>query len=172
MKIKGYNIYKILVSAIILLLLYFAIINIYNLYNIKNPLKEKIEEINGVENVKIEETDKNLTIRADLEADNNLYNVYNETHNITKNIIEDKNIKINFDYLSSERIDKIYYDVHHYLFEGIENKNYSEMKTEIDNYMKKRNINYYLWFDQQRLYLQINHDNKSLYKIFELKEVK
>ena len=72
MKIKGFNIYIILISAIILIGLYFAFVNLYNHYNVEISLQKKLTQIDGIEEVKINDKDK---ILISLQLDHN-YNLY------------------------------------------------------------------------------------------------
>lgn len=167
MKIKGFNIYIILISIIIILGLYFAVINLYDYYNVKTPLKNKLMSIEGIKEVSIDKEDE-VKILVYLAPNLDLYDSYQSIYNISEEVLGNNSFEIVFDFLSSKEIEEIYYDIHYYLYEGYENRKYKEMRENIDRIMQKWDKDYLLWVDEKRLYFQINDTDRSFYKIIEL----
>jgi hypothetical protein len=132
---------------------------------IDEPLKESLLEVDGVEKVNITNTNQHNKISISLLEVKDLSKTYREiegildlTYDSYQLIILDKR---------DPYLESLYEKVHYALMEGERRGNYSDMNKEIFLLLNDEMdlVNYHLWVDQEKIYLQLSSDGNYLYEV-------
>ena len=134
---------------------------------IDEPLKESLLKVDGVENVNITNTNKNSEISIFLQEVKDLSKTYREIEGILDLTYKQGSYQVTILDKRDPYLESLYEKVHYALMEGERRGNYSYMNKEISLLLsdEKGLVNYHLWVDQERIYLQLFSEENYLYEV-------
>lgn len=148
-------------------------------YVVAKPLTQAIQEINGVEQVTLDTSDKKQGVR---EVHVTLTNVDNfqTTYQLINDTIEanlgTKKFKLILNDHRTPELEQLYYSLHYHIYEGIFTGKFGTMSEIIQEKAAAANIQAQVYMDANYVYLQLTTTTGNLYQVFprqlDSKEVK
>lgn len=134
---------------------------------IDEPLKESLLEVDGVEKVNIINTNQHNKISISLLEVKDLSKTYREIEGILDLTYAQGSYQLIILDKRDPYLESLYEKVHYALMEGERRGNYSDMNKEIFLLLNDEMdlVNYHLWVDQEKIYLQLSSDGNYLYEV-------
>ena len=162
---------------VIFMLLYFGAIYTFNLWHqqrvIKEPLMEKLQQLEGVQNVEVSTLGNSKIIRflITLSDVDNLPATYREMDELLLSTYHEDEYLLILTDNSNPYLESIYEKIQFALMEGERTGNYIKMNEEVTRLMEQEEgeLSYRLWVDQDRIYLFLSSGSHYLYKIIPIK---
>lgn len=128
-------------------------------YYVADHFQGKLAKINGVENVEV--VDQKITITLKQVA--NLKQSYGE---ITR-VVNDEKYEISIKDFPSPELEEIAEESEIALQEGVARGNFTAMSQYIRNLAQSKGVGVKIFIDTERVYLQLEEENKFIYRIIE-----
>ncbi len=166
MEYKGIKINIVILIIAVVLMIFFAGKFIMTKYNVEQPLLESINNVNGIENVELIDSNGKINIKITVTDDADFYQTYKNVVEITETqLAEDKgNVLINNK--TSPALNDIYHKIHFSIYEGIATSQFTKMNSEIEEIAQTSGLkDFKVWIDNNNLYLKMSDGDNYLYKI-------
>ncbi|MEL7564292.1 MAG: hypothetical protein AAGU27_05350 [Dehalobacterium sp.] len=128
-------------------------------YYVADHFQEQLTKIDGIKKVEVKEQIITLTM-------SNVSNIKQSYQEIS-HIIEDKNYEIIIKDTPSNKLEEIASESEIALQEGIFRGNFTEMSNYIKNLAQSQGVTAKVFVDNKRVYLQLEEENKYIYRIME-----
>jgi hypothetical protein len=135
---------------------------LYNRYGVEKPLNDQIESISGVENVTINNRNRELVIDVKLKYVDNLQSTYTKIKEVTDAEIKNE-YKLNITDQRNKNLQDAYDNVQLMVYEAIANNNYLWLKEQMEPVLKGKT--YKIFVDENNLYIQMHDGDHFLYEI-------
>lgn len=136
---------------------------LYNQYGVEKPLADKIESINGVDNVTINNKDRELSIEVEMKHIDNLQTKYKEIQKVIDSDAKDDQYQLVIKDRRNQKLQDAYENVQLAVYQAIANNQYLWLKEQIKPELK--GINYKLFVDENCLYIQMKDGDHYLYEV-------
>lgn len=167
MEFKDINIKRVLIFLLVFLSILFLANYVYRVYYIEKPLKEFYENSSIVKSYEIINKNNIKEINLTLKQVDNLKDAYNSLLVGTEKVLNNKKfiIKLENDKNADEKLNEFYYKIQFIVYEAIQKGEFLKMSQYIMAESQRNNINSKLYIDEKNLYIQLNDEDKYLYKI-------
>lgn len=172
MEFKGFKLNIILVVVLLVLGLFFSGQYINKIYNIDGPIKNEILALEGVKDISIVDNNERKDLLIEFEPGVDFYNLYQNITIMINDRLGEKggNILIAKSNQSNTNLDEVYYELHFAIYQGITTGKFVEMEENIESVADKSNLdNYKVWVDNQTVFIQLDKNADSIYKIIPYK---
>lgn len=164
MEFRGIKLYIVIIVTLLIVCLFFAARYLLAIYRIDKPLRNELASLEGIKEIEILENKKGTELQVSFLPGIDFYELYQEIEGIMENVKGEKNTDIIIINDSDNELREIYYQVHFALYEGISTGRFLEMKKNIDDILRREELDGYLVrVDRQAVYLQLDKDNHSFY---------
>lgn len=165
MNFKGIRLNIVIVIIALVIILFFSGQYLFKLYGVNRPIKEEIMAIDGVAGLDILNENNSTDILISFDDNINFHETYKKIRKITNDKLGNETGKIIIKNDNIEKLENVFYELHYAIYEGIATNKFVMMNENVKNITDKNNINdFKLWIDNDAVYLQLNNDNKSLYR--------
>ncbi len=141
-------------------------------YNIEKPLLTQIDKLSSVEASQIEKKDKVYMLRVTLGKVENVQEEYKQLDDLLREKLGDSEYQIIINMPNNSKMDRVYYDIQPIVYEALANNQYVWMKDEIGRIAGQEQLEYRMFIDDKRVYLQFGDGDDYQYRIIERDDVK
>lgn len=131
-------------------------------YYVADHFQEKLTRIDGVKKVEVKDLKITLTM-------SNVSNIKQSYQEIT-NAIQDDNYEIIIKDSPSTKLEEVAEESEIALHEGVFKGNFTEMSQYIKNLSSNQGVAVKIFVDDERVYLQMEADNKYIYRVIKRPE--
>ena len=165
MQWNGIKIPIVILALVVGLASFLGVQWIYNRYNYERPLTQLLGANKQVVTYQINDNGPQLEVQVKLGKVDNLQTEYSELYQSLQGIVGKKDFKIVLQDQRDETLNDIYYRTRLASFEALDRGNFLEMEAYISKLAASEGAQAWVWIDQDRLYIQLNHGNNYLYEI-------
>ena len=140
---------------------------LHSRYNIENPLLAQIQDLPNVEGSSIEKKDHMYLLRVSLAQVENLQEEFKQLDELAKEKLGEGKYQILIEGRDSRDLDLIYYEIQPVVYQALANNQYVWMKEQINLLAEQDGLEYKMFIDEQRVYLQFSHGDQYQYYIID-----
>lgn len=140
--------------------------SIYYQYNFEKPVEKAFKSMDEIKDIKLLNKNHRLNLQLELSQIDNLQSTYTEIQSKAEKIFGTKPFEIIISNKVDNSLDNVFYYIQFDIFEAIEKGDYSKMITQIEKKSQQAGVTSKVYIDNDNLYLQMEHKNNYLYKIF------
>ncbi len=141
-------------------------------YNIEKPLLAQIDNLSSVEDSKIEKQDEIYTVTVTLGRVESVQEEYKQLDDMVRGKIGESQYQIIINMENDAKLDQVYYDIQPIVYEALANNEYVWMKDEIGRIASQEQLDYKMFIDDNRVYLQFSDGDNFQYHIIERNDSK
>ncbi|MFZ5649758.1 MAG: hypothetical protein ACOY4I_02740 [Bacillota bacterium] len=138
---------------------------LFNRFNYERPLTRVLQENGDIASYKINDQGPVLEVEVKLRKVENIQESYNKLSGSLRDIVGSRSVKITIKDDRDAVLEGICYQTRLAAYEALERGNFLEMEGFIAQRAAREGARARVFLDHDRMYIQINHDNKYLYEI-------
>lgn len=167
MEIKGYKIIIIITALLVTLGVFFFAEHYFFEYRVEKPLIEAISDLSEVEEVVISEQRDMMVVQIELGWVDNIKRSHKKIEEIIIDYTDNENFIIEINDNRNNDLEIAYNNMHYGLYEALITSEFTMLKEYVENQISSEedNIEYSLFVDKERIYLQLKKGDHYLYKI-------
>lgn len=138
---------------------------LYNRLQVEKPLTAALQEQQSIKEVEIEKEEGIYSIHITLEKVDNVQKEYENLEQIIQEKLGDRPYAITVEGSGSQGLETVYAEMQPVLYEALANHEYVWMQKTIADYSEARGIEFNLYVDDERIYLQFTDKDSYQYHI-------
>ncbi|MFZ5646295.1 MAG: hypothetical protein ACOY30_01605 [Bacillota bacterium] len=138
---------------------------LFNRFNYERPLTRALVENGDIASYKINDQGPVLEVEVKLKKVDNLQDSYNKLNGSIRDVVGRRSVKITVKDDRDAALEGIYYQTRLAAYEALERGNFLEMESFIAQRATREGAEAKLFLDHDRMFIQINHNDKYLYEI-------
>lgn len=161
------RIFAVVIALVITCALLFGGYGFYNNYMVKKPLLQALNDVDGVQDVKLEKLAGDYRIIVALDQVDNLQTSYLQLDGVMADYLDRQGYELQVDDCRDRQLEDLFSHLQPYIYEALAKDNYTWLQEEIGRQIKNDspNTDYGFFVDGDRIYLQFSGAGKSLYAI-------
>ncbi len=136
-------------------------------YNIEKPLLTQINSLSSVEDSWMEKQDEIYNINITLGKVENVQEKYKQLDEMAREKLGERQYQIIINKQKNTILDRVYYDIQPIIYEALANSQYVWMKDEIGRIADQEQLEYKIFIDDNRVYLQFSTGDDYQYYIID-----
>ena len=168
MKNSEFKIITAIISLILTLALLLGGYNLYNKYMVEKPLTTQLAAMPSVKSAKITKVNKVYLIQLKLERVNNIQESYSEIESKISSSIKNDNYKIEIQDAGSKELAELFNEFQPALYQGLSQQQYLWLEEQLQQCSSNKGVEFRLFVDDKRVYLQLEDADSYLYKTFDI----
>lgn len=165
MKYKGYRVEVVtavaLLTVAVLLGGHLAYIRLF----VEKPLLRSLEQIAGVEKVRLSQADDRYVVTLELARVNDLAQVYRRAEELSRESLGPGNFLLKVADKRNPALENLYYRVHYYVEEALAQGNFSVAAEKIAAAAKSAGVKERFYVDEDHVYLELVQGENYLYEV-------
>jgi len=145
----------------------FSGLGFYNNYIVKKPLVQALNNIDGVQEVKLDKTEEDYRIIVASKQVENLQSFYMQLDEAAAEYLDRGEYKLQLIDCRDQHLNDLYSQLQPSIYEALAKDNYTWLQAEIGKQIKgsSPDTGYQFYIDENRIYLQMIQGDKSLYAV-------
>ncbi|NLV16497.1 MAG: hypothetical protein GXY50_04710 [Syntrophomonadaceae bacterium] len=139
--------------------------HLYKEFIIKKPLETALLEIKGVQQVQIDEHEKNYLFLISLQNTQDLKGIYQAADSIIQESLGKESYEIIIDEKSSAELEELFGELELGIYQGMANGSFLWLAEWMESRTGPREINCHLQVDSRNIYLTMNDDTNYICRI-------
>ncbi|KUG03807.1 hypothetical protein ASZ90_018769 [hydrocarbon metagenome] len=140
---------------------------LYSRYNVEKPLLTQIDKLSSVEESVMEKQDSIYRISVTLGRVENVQEIYKQLDGIAAHKLGKGQYQIIINTQNNTIMDRVHYDIQPIVYEALANNQYVWMRDEIGRIAKQEQLEYKMFIDDYRVYLQFRDGDDYQYYIID-----
>ncbi len=136
-------------------------------YNIEKPLLAQIDNLPSVEDSTIEKQDEIYMVTVTLGRVENVQEEYKQLDELIREKLGERPYQITINMENDIKLDQVYYEIQPIVYEALANNQYVWMKDEIGRIASQEQLDYKMFIDDNRVYLQFSDGDDFQYHVIE-----
>jgi len=141
--------------------------HLHSLYKVEKPLISGLNNLPSVVNSTVEKKENVYLINISLGQVENLQEEFEQLDELARSKLGEGKYRISINRSQGTGLDQLYYDIQPIIYEALANNHYVWMHDQLKQTAAKDGLEYKMYLDEQRVYLQFSNGKDYQYYVID-----
>lgn len=156
-----------IITLILVLAISFSGFYLYKRLGINEPLQKKLQSIEGVDRVSLEQRGQTYNVSVHMKRVDNIQQAYQEINQAVSDSLPKHNYSLTLTDEPNHKLESFMQHMQPAIYESLSNNRFIWLDEEIARRTAEQGVSYKLFVDQEKLFIQLEDKDAYIYQVID-----